>query len=270
MDWLLINRRRRRQGGSNAHPLAYLFAAGEDGYILDPSAGSMFTDSGATTAAAASDPVWWLYDVSGNGHHVSAPTSAARPTLTESGGLKWLQFDGVNSLMERLNSTLVLKGPHTHIVAMDRGTTNSNYQLGGVRGTANVNDYSLMQGQISDRALATTRFNSNAVSAIFTTATAGNFPVSTPSVLTREVELSPGNLSLRVNGGSVSTNTTASNWTASEETAADTRIIFGPNAAATSVDLKMYFDLFIDRALTSTERAAVEDYARQTAGIAAW
>lgn len=72
-----------------------LFAGGVPGAWYDPSdLTSMYQGRTGTTAAAVDSPVGQLLDKSGNGNHAVAPTDAARPTLRESGGLYYLEFDG--------------------------------------------------------------------------------------------------------------------------------------------------------------------------------
>lgn len=74
-----------------------LFAAGEQGVWYDPSdLPTMFQNSNGTTAVAVGDPVGYIADKSGNGNHATQATAAARPILRTSGGLYYLEFDGVD------------------------------------------------------------------------------------------------------------------------------------------------------------------------------
>lgn len=68
---------------------------------LDPSdLSKMFQSSGGTGAVAAdSDPVGKINDKSGNGNHFTQATSGLRPLYKTSGGLRWLQFDGVDDAL---------------------------------------------------------------------------------------------------------------------------------------------------------------------------
>lgn len=70
------------------------------GVWYDPSdLSSMFQDSTGTTPAVVDSPVGRINDKSGNGKHAIQATSANRPILRQSGGLYWLESDGVNDSM---------------------------------------------------------------------------------------------------------------------------------------------------------------------------
>ena len=89
-------------GGSAPWTPAALFAASEQGCWYDPSdMSTLFQDSAGTTpVTAAGQPVGRMLDKSGNGNHVTQATAASRPLLAESGGLRWLAFDGVNDFLQ--------------------------------------------------------------------------------------------------------------------------------------------------------------------------
>ena len=91
-----------RLGASSSllgNPIANLFSKGEQGVWYDPSdITTMFQEPEATTPAVIGGPVGYLGDKSGNGNHATA-TSTNRPTLRESGGLYYLEFDGVSDGM---------------------------------------------------------------------------------------------------------------------------------------------------------------------------
>lgn len=69
--------------------------------FYDPSdTSTLFQDAAGTTpVTTAGDPVRLILDLSGNGNHLTAPSDAARPTYQTSGGLHWLDFDGVDDEM---------------------------------------------------------------------------------------------------------------------------------------------------------------------------
>lgn len=75
-----------------------LFRNGEQGAWYDPSdLSTLFQDAAGTTPVAADgDPVGLMLDKSGNGNHASQSVAASRPTFREGGGLRWLEFDGVD------------------------------------------------------------------------------------------------------------------------------------------------------------------------------
>ena len=85
--------------GSRGFSPSALFANGEEGAWYDPSdLSTLFQSSNGTTAVAVGDPVGYIEDKSGNGNHAIQATSAKRPTLRESGGLYYLEFNGAQGL----------------------------------------------------------------------------------------------------------------------------------------------------------------------------
>jgi hypothetical protein len=77
---------------------ADLFKLGEQGAWYDPSdLTTMFQDSAGTAPVTADgQPVGLIRDKSGRNNHASQATAAKRPLYKTSGGLHWLQFDGVD------------------------------------------------------------------------------------------------------------------------------------------------------------------------------
>lgn len=69
--------------------------------LYDPSdTSTLFQDlAGTIPATGLGDPVRLMLDKSGNGHHVMAPSDAARPTLRAGAGRTWLKFIDGQSLV---------------------------------------------------------------------------------------------------------------------------------------------------------------------------
>lgn len=86
--------------GSAFNPLS-LFTAGEQGGWYDPSdMTSLFQDNlGTVPVTAADQVVGMMQDKSGNAHHATQATEASKPILRASGGLWWLEFDGVDDFL---------------------------------------------------------------------------------------------------------------------------------------------------------------------------
>ena len=98
----------RIYGGATSFTPASLFASGEQGVWYDPSdMSTMFQDSAGTIpVTAAGQPVGKILDKSGRGNHASQATAAKRPLLQTSGGLWYLQFDGVDDALSTGNINL--------------------------------------------------------------------------------------------------------------------------------------------------------------------
>lgn len=81
---------------------ATLFA-GETGGYWDPSVlSSLWQDSARTTPVTANnDPIGAIDDLSGNGNHLVQATADNRPLYKTSGGLSWLESDGVNDFVRK-------------------------------------------------------------------------------------------------------------------------------------------------------------------------
>jgi hypothetical protein len=95
-----------------------LFAHGEAGGWWDPSdMTSVFEDTAGTIpVTSASQPVGRVNDKSGNGNHLLL-TNGNRPSFQQdSGGLKWLEFDGSN--FEFITAAFTLIQPMTRVSAM--------------------------------------------------------------------------------------------------------------------------------------------------------
>ncbi|MCZ4343146.1 hypothetical protein O4H52_16125 [Sphingomonadaceae bacterium G21617-S1] len=86
-------------GGNGFHP-ASLFANGEQGAWYDPSdLSTMFQDPAGTIPAVVDGAIGLIRDKSGHGNHASQSTAASKPTLRQSGGLYYLEFDGVDDFL---------------------------------------------------------------------------------------------------------------------------------------------------------------------------
>ncbi|MCG8442270.1 MAG: hypothetical protein MI723_10725 [Caulobacterales bacterium] len=80
--------------------LSLLFPSTEQGGLFSiadaVSAGGLWQDTGKTLAAGVGDPVRVVEDQSGNGNDLVFASDAARPILRQTGGLSYLEFDGVD------------------------------------------------------------------------------------------------------------------------------------------------------------------------------
>ena len=78
---------------------ASLFVGGYAGGAWAMTAANLRQSSAGTGAVVNGDPVGYVADLSGNGKHLVQATSGKRPTYVESGGVCYLDFDGVDDTM---------------------------------------------------------------------------------------------------------------------------------------------------------------------------
>lgn len=78
-----------------------LFRAGEQGVWYDPAdMSTLFQDSAGTIPVTATgQPVGRIMDKSGHGFHALQTTAGSRPTFRDVGGLRYLEFDGVDDFL---------------------------------------------------------------------------------------------------------------------------------------------------------------------------
>jgi len=77
--------------------LAPILALAPTAFYAPANRASLFQDAAGTTPVAADgDPVGLMLDQSGNGHHLAAPSAAARPVYRTDGAHHWLAFNGTS------------------------------------------------------------------------------------------------------------------------------------------------------------------------------
>lgn len=82
------------------HATDELFSNGEQGAVYEVSPEYLYQDAAGTIPVTASgDPVGYVRDLSGNGHHATQSVSASRPIYRTDGVLHWLEFDGVDDYL---------------------------------------------------------------------------------------------------------------------------------------------------------------------------
>lgn len=90
----------RRGGRASPWSPARLFANGEAGGWWDPSdLSTVWQDASRTIPGAVDAPVGCQDDKSGRDNHLKQFIAANRPMLRQSGGLTWLEGDGINDTM---------------------------------------------------------------------------------------------------------------------------------------------------------------------------
>ena len=113
---------------------AIVSAAG--GVLFNPSDLSTMTvgRDGTGGAPSSGSVVGRIYDKAGSGRYAAAPSDAARPLLTVSGGLAYISYDGVD---DRLAATFTIAQPFVRVSAFRPAQVASGSQIIG-GGTENA------------------------------------------------------------------------------------------------------------------------------------
>ena len=92
---------RLRQRNPDLFVVGTLFANNEQGAWYDPSdLNTLFQDAAGTTPVTATgQPVGRMLDKSGRGNHATQSTAGSRPTFRDVGGLRYLEFDGIDDFL---------------------------------------------------------------------------------------------------------------------------------------------------------------------------
>ena len=251
---------RRRGGGFNP---ASLFANGEQGAFYDPSdLRTLFQDEAGTTPVT--DPgqtVGLMLDKSGNDNHATQPAAESRPVYQAGGGLHWLEFDGVDDVLET-KSIPSIADPVTGF-SMIFGTQRQDDEA-----------FRVSQYNTDDR-----RVFSSVVSGSFSSIYA--FSVQLPSAYAagREVTIDPGSMphiatmrwggadefnKVRINGGSYA----VSSDTTPEFPSVNEKIEIGAyNDSAQNSPGKLFSLVIIGRDMTESEIPRVEQWSARKTGI---
>ena len=115
-----------------------LFASGEQGAWYDPSdLTTLFQDSAGTIPVTVDgQPVGLILDKSGNNNHAFQSTDAKRPLYKTSGGLHWIQFDGIDDELKT--------------AAIDFSSTSKIFAAFGVYKNSTSNDMIVELGNFVD------------------------------------------------------------------------------------------------------------------------
>ena len=242
-----------------AHPLAYLFASGEEGFILDPSyADSLFTGTGGTTPASAGQKVALIADASGNGNDFVQADSSKQAVLTGGSGLLWLALTGAEGYQSAADITW---GANEATAASSLAQTSDGFQS-ILKLTANAfsTNYSFsLQVNANARGYASSRGTTtrNVTSAVLG---------SSPFVLSAVSRVSSALVQLRLNGaaGAASTSTQGTNG---NYATARMNLAARDNAASAFLQGSLFFAFAINKVLGTSDLEAVESCAASVAGV---
>lgn len=233
---------------------ADLFTGGEDGAWYDPSdISTLWQDTAGTSAVTASgQSVARIDDKSGNGRHLTQSTASARPTYIESGGLKYLDFDGGDSLVS-LSGTAILNGGGAMAVAA------ASDDAEAIQGIMNEKGASGQAPLFLDTRASPRRVFNYAVDA-------------TNRLIDYDAEQS-GSEIVAMFSHDGSTGTAYRNNVAQGSSVTTTANFSGSTTLYLGVELslflngKIYGAVIVDRGLTSTERGSLNTWLAAKAGI---
>lgn len=241
---------------------ASLFAGGEKGWWLDISdISTLYQDSAATTPVTASgQPVGYVADKSGNGYHAKQSTASARPVYTVSGAYAYLDCDGVDDRMLTDNFTAFSATAAHGMVGIYKSSAAYNYdRFLSLRSSNAVVDYG------SDSAAALVLYSTNASGGGIATYRSAFGPTITTTM--NQVQIidaaqTATHQKIGLNGGTMSA--------ASKSPSASLSIgcaSFGTDGSTGGfVRGRIYFSLWINREMTSDERAALLTYVNARVG----
>lgn len=161
----------------------------------DPSDLATMFQSGSRAApgaavAADGDPVGLILDKSGNSRDLVADATAGRnPLYRTSGGLRWLEFDGVNDML--ISATLTMNAPFIRSTALKQISWTSGDVIWDMRAGNGVQGFVLTQNGTTPQLKQYHGSFGNANSGA---------AVGTPAV-TRELWTQAAGVSLAVNNG---------------------------------------------------------------------
>lgn len=239
--------------------IAALFALGEEGAWYDPSDSStVWQDAAGTTPAGVGDPVGRIDDKSGNGNHATQSTSAARPVLQTSGGLWYLDFDGVDDRMVATFAATVNR-PADIAIAWNRDVTASGYIYTGATADGRL---FLQTYNNPPRAIQLGNYD-------LSTGAAGNWEDSATSgivdaVVTARFTATSPYRALRINGASAAPiyldpSNGADKW--------DGITLGSTHASSTYSNFNLYSFVGINRTLTAGEITDLESYLATKSGV---
>jgi hypothetical protein len=244
-----------------------LFAASEVGVWYDIHPDYCFTDTARTTNAAVGNLVAAVEDRSGNGNHAVQATSGNRPTLRQSGGLYYLEFDSFTDFMSFPSAPIYAAGAGTLFAGLraDAGSDNRIYAEGS--SSSNNPIYALLQRRVSpdtDRFGVTIRNDASSMSFANTTDT-GSPALNSSTVAVVTVQDTGSNISTRVNGsGSAGASYTRSGTLTVNQTAIGALLRI---SAGNFTNVDIYSLVVIGRTVTAGELEAGEAYMADKAGV---
>lgn len=248
--------------GGSFNPLS-LFAAAQLGVLYDPrDMSTLWQDTAATIpVTAAGQQVLRMSDLSGNGLDAYRSGGSTGPIFRDSGGLRWLEFNGTTTRMQTL-ATGTFGTEHISVFA---AAANRNTALAGWRGIVELsNDFTAFNNTFTLGYTGGTCYMGSRNTAIQLAAAPGVVN-DVPHVYTGLATTSPANCQIRDDGSLIATNVNSQGtlgWYASGPLNIGARGVSG-NAASMN-----FFGLIVRAGLsTPAEIAKVERYLAGLSGV---
>jgi hypothetical protein len=242
---------------------ASLFANGEEGAWYDPSdLTTVWQDTAGTTPATAGDPVGRIDDKSGNGNHATQSTPTARPTLQTSGGLYYLDFDGVDDGMTTAAVDFSVTENATLFAAVNKQTELANQSIVELGATTNNQGMFTLTGRSG---LAKYGAGSRGTNLAFATTTDAAFAAPSKNVVSGLVSITGDLAELRLDGTSVGVDNTDQVDRAYLNAALN--IMARNNASANWLDGHLYGLIIRGASSTTAEIEATESYLATKSGV---
>lgn len=247
--------------------LTSLYGNGEQGafYVPKPQVLGqqvLFQDAAGTTPVTApGDPVGLMLDLSGNDNHATQKVAGSRPIYRTDGTRHWLEFDGVDDLIEaNLGYNLVPGGYLAE--ALKRGDRTGSFSITRIRAASGANDYFDLLAQTSERLQFRSRALSQEIGQVFTAVSAvGSFGNTSPYVVEGSVEPIPGKVRAWIDVAVVGE--ADSNWPAELELGTAQLLLLG----SSSPNRLFFGGCYMQLAPPQAERSALRQHLASLAGV---
>ena len=191
--------------------IGQLFASGEQGAWYDPSdMSTLFQDSAGTVPVTAVEhPVGRILDKSGRGNHATQATTTKRPVLKiDAGGCYYLSFDGVDDALQTGNINFTSTDKMTVWAGVTKLSDAANALVYEFSSTESLNVGSFSMWAPINLGAVPLGATAKGATSRSVAATSGFSGVAS-GVVAQDISLSAPRNALRVNGATLSTETTA-------------------------------------------------------------
>lgn len=175
---------------------------------------TLFQDSAGTTpVTAAGQPVGRILDKSGRGNHATQANASKKPILQQSGGLYYLQFDGVDDFLSTGSINFTSTDKMTVITGIMKGSDAARAIAYELSADINTNNGSFALEAPDANAAATLRPRSKGT--VIATTSVASLVAGRKMVVTQQGDIAADAVSLRVDGadaGSAATDQGTGNY----------------------------------------------------------